>query len=118
MSHTNKTFGFIWEKRSITPFTPKSGEHEDQIAPTDVVAIKLSTVSIRFGIYATTLSFLLSLILWKKLFNLFTLLFKFFQFLSSLKPFSLINVIALVVFFLESKFSAKFNFELGKKIFL
>ena len=42
-------FGFICINLSITPFTPKSGEHDDQIAPIDEVAIKLSTVSIIFG---------------------------------------------------------------------
>ena len=38
--------GFIWENLSTTPFVPKSGEQDDQIAPTAEVAIKLSTVSI------------------------------------------------------------------------
>ena len=33
----------------MTPWVPKSGEHEDQIAPIAEVAKKLSTVSIILG---------------------------------------------------------------------
>ena len=49
LSTINKTFGLICEKRSITPLIPKSGEHEDQIAPKEEVARNASTVSIKFG---------------------------------------------------------------------
>ena len=41
-----KSFGLIWENLSITPCVPKSGEHDDHIAPIALVAKKLSTVSI------------------------------------------------------------------------
>ena len=44
--------------------------------------------------------------------------FRFLQVLYSLKPFSLINVKALVSSFFESKFSAKFNLELIKNLCL
>ena len=57
----NKTFGLIWENLSITPCIPKSGEHDDQIAPIALVAIKHSTVSIWFAVYAAILSFSLIL---------------------------------------------------------
>ena len=33
-----KTFGSIWPKRSSTPRSPKSGEQDDQIAPSEVTA--------------------------------------------------------------------------------
>ena len=36
----------------MTPWVPKSGEHEDQIAPIAEVAKKLSTVSIILGGFA------------------------------------------------------------------
>ena len=49
MSPINKIFGSIWENRSITPFVPKSGEHDDQIAPIADEAKKASTVSIQLG---------------------------------------------------------------------
>ena len=108
----------ICEKRSTTPLAPKSGEQDDHIAPNEQEAIKASTVSIELGKYAATLSFFLILILFKNLDTLLTLRFSSCQFLSSRKPFSLINVIALSLLFFESKFSAKFNFEFGKNIFL
>ena len=41
--------GLICANLSITPLTPKSGEHDDQIAPIALVPIKYSTVSIIFG---------------------------------------------------------------------
>ena len=43
-------------------------------------------------------------------------LFKSLQDLTSLYPFSLMKVIALLLFFLDSKFSEKFNFELIKNL--
>ena len=46
----NNIFGLIWENLSITPFTPKSGEQEDHMAPIAEVEIKTSTVSMVFGI--------------------------------------------------------------------
>ena len=49
---------------------------------------------------------------------LLTLLFNSNQLRSSLKPFSLINVSALLLLFFVIKFSAKFNLDLGKKKFL
>jgi len=70
------------------------------------------------GKYAATLSFFLILIFFKNLDILLTLMFNSCQLLSSLKLFSLINVMALSLLFFESKFSAKFNFEFGKNIFL
>ena len=108
----------ICEKRSTTPLTPKSGEHEDHIAPKEEEAINASIVSIVLGIYAATLSFFLILIPFKNLDILLTLIFNSYQLLSSRKPFSLTNVIALFLLFFESKFSAKFNFEFGKNLFL
>ena len=45
----NKIFGLICEKRSITPLTPKSGEHDDHIAPIEDEARNASTVSIELG---------------------------------------------------------------------
>lgn len=45
----NNTLGDICKNLSITPFIPKSGEHEDQIAPIDAVPRKASTVSDKFG---------------------------------------------------------------------
>ena len=39
-------FGFICEKRSTTPGTPKSGEHVLQIEPMALALKKHSTVSI------------------------------------------------------------------------
>ena len=77
-----------------------------------------STVSIQLGIYAAILSFLFNLIFLKKLIILLTLLLRCFQLRSSLNPFSLMNVIALSLLFFESKFSEKFNFDLGKNLFL
>ena len=50
-------FGLIWENLSINPWVPKSGEHEDHIAPIVDAAKKHSTVSIWFGVYAAILSF-------------------------------------------------------------
>ena len=41
-----KIFGFICEKRSTNPGTPKSGEQELQIAPNALAPKKHSTVSI------------------------------------------------------------------------
>ena len=41
--------GAIWPKRSITPCTPKSGEHEDQIAPRLVAASIATTAAGMFG---------------------------------------------------------------------
>jgi len=41
-----QNLGLIWEKRSITPGTPKSGEHELQIDPIALALKKHSTVSI------------------------------------------------------------------------
>ena len=69
----------IWENRSITPLVPKSGEQEDQMDPIAEVAINDSTVSIRFGKYAATLSFSFNLIDLKKTINLSTFLFNSFQ---------------------------------------
>ena len=43
-------------------------------------------------------------------------MFKSFQDLTSLYPFSLMKVIALLLFFLDSRFSEKFNFELIKNL--
>ena len=41
--------GSIWPKRSSTPCTPKSGEHDDQIAPMLVAASIAITVPGMFG---------------------------------------------------------------------
>ena len=60
-------FGLIWENLSITPCVPKSGEQEDHIAPIVLVAIKHSTVSIWFAVYAAILSFSLILLSLKNL---------------------------------------------------
>ena len=70
------------------------------------------------GKYAAILSLFLILILFKKLDTFLEFKFNSCQLLSSRKPFSLINVIALSLLFFESKFSAKFNFEFGKNLFL
>ena len=82
------------------------------------VAINDSTVSIKFGKYATTLSFSLTLIDLKKVSNLCTFLFSSLHVLIFLVPFSLINVIALLLSFFERRFSAKFNLEFVKNLFL
>ena len=82
------------------------------------VAINASTVSIKFGKYATTLSFSLTLIDLKKVINLCTFLFSSLHVLIFLVPFSLINVIALLLSFFERRFSAKFNLEFVKNLFL
>ena len=108
----------ICEKRSTTPLTPKSGEHEDHIAPKEEEAINASTASIELGMYAATLSFFLILVFFKNLDILLTLRFSSCQLLSSRKPFSLTNVIALSLLFFDSRFSAKFSFEFGKNLFL
>ena len=99
-------FGFIWENLSITPCVPKSGEQEDQIAPIALVAIKLSTVSIWFAVYAAILSLSLILLSLKNFTNFKVLLFNSFQDFSSLYPFSLIKVTAFVVSLFDNKFSA------------
>jgi hypothetical protein len=52
----NRTFGAIWPKRSTTPLMPKSGEHEDQIAPRLVVASIATTVSGMLGMNPATRS--------------------------------------------------------------
>ena len=45
-------FGLIWENLSITPWVPKSGEHDDHIAPIALVAIKPSTVNLELFFYS------------------------------------------------------------------
>ena len=41
----NRNFGSIWPNRSSTPLTPKSGEQDDQIPPSDAVASIATTAS-------------------------------------------------------------------------
>ncbi len=48
--------GSIWPKRSSTPCTPKSGEHDDQMAPRDVAPSIAMIVSGMLGMYAATRS--------------------------------------------------------------
>ena len=43
------TFGSICAKRSTTLRAPKSGEHDDQIAPIDAHASRPATASGMFG---------------------------------------------------------------------
>ena len=43
------TFGSIWAKRSTTERAPKSGEHDDQVAPIDAHAAKAAIASGMFG---------------------------------------------------------------------
>src|SRR5665811_1497000 len=50
------TFGSIWPNLSMTPSGPKSGEHDDQIAPIAAVASIAITANDEFGISAATLS--------------------------------------------------------------
>src|SRR5713226_1623268 len=50
------TLGLICPKRSRTAAAPKSGEQQDQIAPTLAQARKATTASTEFGRYAPTLS--------------------------------------------------------------
>ena len=90
----------------MTPCVPKSGEHEDHMAPIALVAIKLSTVSIWFAVYAAILSFSLILFSLKKLTNFKLLLFNSFQDFSSRYPFSLMKVTAFESSFFANKFSA------------
>ena len=52
----NSTLGAICPKRSTTPLMPKSGEHEDQIAPRLAVASMATTVSGTFGMKPATRS--------------------------------------------------------------
>ena len=98
--------GLICKNLSFTPSIPKSGEHDDQIAPRDAVAINVSTVWIKFGKYAATLSFFFIFSFLKKFAILATFIFNSFHFLISLYPFSLINVIAFELSFFDNKFSA------------
>ena len=100
----------------MAPFAPKSGEQDDQIPPIAEVATKYSTVSIKLGKYAATLSPFLIFIFSKKLKIFLTFLFNSLHDLIFLKPFSLINVIALELSFLERILSAKFSLFLGRKI--
>jgi hypothetical protein len=44
-----RTLGSIWPKRSSTPRTPKSGEQDDHVAPSDAVASMPITASGMFG---------------------------------------------------------------------
>ena len=101
-----KSFGLIWENLSITPCVPKSGEHDDHIAPIALVAKKPSTVSIWFTVYAAILSFSFILFSFKKLINFKVLLFNSFHDFSSLYPFSLIKVTAFESSFFDKRFSA------------
>ena len=103
---TIKSFGFIWENLSITPCVPKSGEHDDHIAPNALAAKKHSTVSIWLIVYAAILSFSLILFSLKKLIIFKVSLFNSFQDFSTLYPFSLIKVIAFELSFFDNKFSA------------
>ena len=52
----NRTLGCICPNRSSTPFMPKSGEQDDQVAPRLVAASIAIIVSGIFGIKPTTLS--------------------------------------------------------------
>ena len=96
----------IWENLSITLCVPKSGEHDDQIAPIALVAKKLSTVSIWFTVYAAILSFSFILFSLKKLISFKVLFFNSFQAFSCLKPFSLIKVTAFELSFFDNRLSA------------
>ena len=82
------------------------------------VAINDSTVSIKLGKYAAILSFFFNLIDKKKFIILHTFVFNSLQDLTFLKPFSLTNVIAFELSFFINKFSAKFNFEFLRNLFL
>ena len=48
--------GAIWPKRSSTPLTPKSAEHEDQTAPRLAAANAAITASGMLGMKPATLS--------------------------------------------------------------
>ena len=48
--------GEIWARRSITLRGPKSGEHDDQMAPRLAVASSPTKASGMFGVYAATRS--------------------------------------------------------------
>ena len=48
--------GSIWPKRSSTPCSPKSGEQDDQTAPSEAAASMPATASGMFGIIAATRS--------------------------------------------------------------
>ena len=101
-----RIFGFIWKNLSITPWTPKSGEHEDQIKPFFDTPKKAVIVSIVLGTYAATLSFSFKFIFFKKWENLQTLSYNFSQVIFLLIPFSDKKQRAVSLFFLTKRFSA------------
>ena len=97
----------IWENLSITPCVPKSGEQEDHIAPIVLVAIKHSTVSIWFAVYAAILSFSLILLSLKNLTNLKVLLFNLNVYWVNVLSFCIdlfilegINLLSMFIFFI------------------
>ena len=76
------------------------------MAPIALVAIKPSTVSIWFAVYAAILSFFFILFSLKKLNNFKVFLFNSFQDFSYRYPISLMKVTAFELSFFDNKFYA------------